>query len=72
MESQALKELVRKIFNDEKIKSQFMANPNSVLATFSLTEDEKKAVLKTHGRLGQMFSNSTHLEATIEPDAFWP
>ena len=71
MKSQALQELVRKIFSDEKIKSQFMANPDSVLVKFSLTEDEKKAVLKTHVRLGQMTSDSTQLEATIEPDVFW-
>jgi hypothetical protein len=71
MKSQALQELVKKIFSDEEIKSQFMANPDSVLAMFSLTEDEKKAVLKTHVRLGQMTSDSAQLEATIEPDVFW-
>ena len=30
MESQALQELVRKIFSDEETKSQFAANPESV------------------------------------------
>ena len=68
MESQALQELVKKIFSDEEIRSQFMANPDSVLSQFSLTEDEKKAVLKTHARLGLMTSDSAQLEATIEPN----
>jgi hypothetical protein len=72
LESQALQELVKKIFSDEEIKSQFIANPNSVLSMFSLTDNEKKAVLKTQARLGQMISNSAQLEASIEPDAFWP
>ena len=71
MNSQALQELVRKIFSDEEIRSQFMTNPNSVLSEFPLTEEEKKAVLKTHVRLGQMTSNSAQLEAIIEPYDKW-
>ena len=71
MKSQALQELVRKIFSDEKIKSQFMANPDSVLVKFSLTEDEKKAVLKTHAKLGLLNSDSAQLDAFIEPNSFW-
>jgi hypothetical protein len=71
MKSQELQELVRKIFSDEEIRAQFMANPDSVLSQFSLTEDEKKAVLKTHARSGLITSDSVQLEATIEPYAWW-
>ena len=71
MKSQELQELVRKIFSDEEIRAQFMANPDSVLSQFSLTEDEKKAVLKTHVRSGLITSDSVQLEAIIEPYAWW-
>ena len=71
MKSQALQELVREIFTDEKIRAQFVSNPDSLLSQFSLTEDEKKAVLKTHGSLGQMTSPSAQLEATIDPYNTW-
>ena len=71
MKSQALQELVRKIFSDEKIRSQFMTNPDGVLAKFSLTEEEKKAVLKTHIRLGQTACNSAQIESTTDPYNFW-
>ena len=71
MKSQALQDLVREIFSDEEIRSQFMTNPNSVLSRFSLTEDEKKAVLKTNARLGLIASNSNRLEAVIEPTDLW-
>ena len=71
MGSQALQELVKKIFSDEESKAQFMANPDSVLSKFSLTEDEKKAVLTTHGRLGLVTSDSAQLEAAIGPTVWW-
>jgi len=71
MKSRALQELVKKIFSDEKIKSQFMTNPDSILSQFSLTEDERKAVLKTHARLGQMDSDSVLLDTAIEPNIWW-
>ena len=71
MKSQSLQELVKKIFGDEKTKSQFMANPDSVLSQFDLTEQEKKAVLNTHAKLGLVTSDSQQLEAAIDPTANW-
>ncbi len=68
MKSQALQELVKKIFGDEKTKSEFMSNPDSVLARFNLTETEKRAVLKTHAKLGLATSGSQQLEAAVA----WP
>lgn len=68
MKSQALQELVKKIFGDEKTKSEFMSNPDSILAQFNLTETEKKAVLNTHARLGLVTSDSQQLEAVLD----WP
>ncbi len=71
MKSQKLQELVRSIFTDEKIKSQFLNDPNSVLSNFPLTEGEKKAVLSTHAKLGLITSDSIQLEANIGPLVWW-
>ena len=71
MKSQALQEMIKKIFSDEKTKSQFMASPESVISNYSLTETEKKAVLSTHARLAPTAGNSTQLEAVIGPMAIW-
>ena len=37
MKSQALQELVKKIFGDEKTKQEFQKDPDSVLARYNLT-----------------------------------
>ena len=71
MKLQALQELVKKIFGDEKTKQQFLEDPDSVLVQFNLTEQEKKAVLRTHTKLGLVTSDSQQLEAVLEPTAFW-
>ncbi len=71
MKSQALQELVKKIFQDEKTRLQFESDPDSVLAQFSLTEQEKKAVLATHAKLGLVTGGSQHLEAALDPNVIW-
>ena len=71
MKSQALQDLVKKIFGDEKTKAQFLKDPETVLAKFALTEQERQAVLKTHARLGLVNSNSPQLEAAIDPTSEW-
>jgi hypothetical protein len=71
MKSQALQDLVKKIFSDEKTKLQFMSNPDSVLSQFALTEQEKKAVLNAYGKIGLVTSNSNQFEAVIDPLIYW-
>jgi len=71
MKSQALQELVKKIFGDEKTKQQFLKDPDSVLAQFELTEQEKKALLKTQAKLGLVTSDSQQLEAALDPTVNW-
>lgn len=71
MKSQALQEMIKKIFSDEKTKLQFISNPESVIAQFNLTEQEKKAVLNTHARLGLATADSQQLEAVLEPLTIW-
>ena len=71
MKSQALQELIKKIFGDEKTRLQFESDPDSVLAQFTLTEQEKKAVLNTHAKLGLVTADSQQLEAALDPTASW-
>jgi len=71
MKSQALQDLIKNIFNDEKTRLQFESDPDSVLSQFSLTEQEKKAVLNTHAKLGLVTSDSQQLEATLNPTTNW-
>jgi hypothetical protein len=71
MKSQALQELVKKIFGDENTKQQFLKDPSSVLAQFNLTEQEKRAVLSTHAKMGLVTSNSQQLEAALDPANPW-
>jgi restriction endonuclease Mrr len=71
MKSQALQEMVKKIFSDEKTKHQFLKDPDSVIAQFNLTEQEKKAVLNTHAKLGLATADSQQLEAALDPLGYW-
>jgi hypothetical protein len=71
MKSQALQEMIKKVFSDERTKLQFMSNPNSVLAQFKLTEQEKRAVLNTHAKLGLATADSQQLEAALDPTIIW-
>lgn len=71
MKSQALQELVKRIFGDEKTKHQFAKDPESVLRQYTLTEQEKKAVLSTHAKLGLVTSGSQQLEAVLRANDGW-
>jgi thiamine biosynthesis lipoprotein ApbE len=71
MKSPELQNLIKSIFSNEKSKAEFMSNPDSVLSKFNLTEQEKKAVIKTHTRLGLVTSNSSQLEEALDPTWQW-
>ncbi len=71
MKSQALQQLVSKIFGDEKIKREFQENPDAVLARYHLTEQEKEAVLLTYRNLGLVASGSEKFEKNIQPHGGW-
>lgn len=70
MESKVLQEMVKKVFNDEKIRKQFISDPRSVMDQYSLTETEKSAVMKTHS-MGLVTGNSTQVAAAIDPRTGW-
>jgi restriction endonuclease Mrr len=71
MKSKVLQQLVSKIFGDENTKREFQENPESVLARYDLTEQEKKAVLLTHKNFGLVASGSEQFEETIQPTGGW-
>ena len=71
MKSQALQSFVKKIFGDERTRLQFESDPDSVLSRFHLTEQEKKAVLNTHAKLGLVTSGSQQLEAVLDSTVDW-
>jgi hypothetical protein len=71
MKSQALQDLVKKIFGDEKTKAEFLSNPDGVLDRYELSEPEKKAVLNLHAKVGLATADSQQLEAAIGPTWTW-
>ncbi|OGN90320.1 MAG: hypothetical protein A2158_00715 [Chloroflexi bacterium RBG_13_46_14] len=71
MKSQALHNLVKAIFKDEKSRKEFTANPDNFLSRFDLTDDEKKAVLNVNTKLGLVSGNSDQLAAAFDPTVIW-
>jgi hypothetical protein len=71
MKSQALQELVRKIFSDDTIRKQFESDPDGYLAKCDLSEQEKKAVLSVQSKLGTVSSGSPQFEAIIDAKDEW-
>lgn len=71
MKSQALQELVKKIFGDEETKQEFLKDPDRVIAKYNLTEQEKKAILNTHAKLGLVATGSEQLEVTLSANQGW-
>ncbi|MDD4923455.1 MAG: hypothetical protein PHF74_01295 [Dehalococcoidales bacterium] len=71
MKSQSLQEMVKNIFCDEATKEQFLANPDSVMSRYNLSDHERTAVLNTNARLGLATSNSPALSVGIEAALFW-
>lgn len=70
MKSQ-LQEMVKRVFSDESTKEQFLANPDSVMSRYNLTEHERTAVLNTSSRLGLATSDSPALAASIQAGIIW-
>ena len=71
MKSQALQELITNIFNDEKTRQEFRDNPESVVSKYSLSKQEKTAVLKTHAKLGLATADSQQLISAFDPFIMW-
>ncbi len=67
----ALQDFVKKVFGDEQTKKQFMADPESVISQFALTDQEKAAVRKTHASFGMVTSSSPQMEAALRANDGW-
>ena len=71
MESQALHQLVSTIFGNRETREEFVKNPESVLSRYTLTEQEKTAIMNTHARLGLVTGDSVQLDTIFEPNTMW-
>jgi len=71
MRSKSLSKLVKKVFSDEEVKKQFISDPDSVMSQFKLTEQEKRAVLRTHARMELASTGSAPGVTLAEPLAMW-
>jgi len=71
MASRELQKLVKKIFGDEPTRREFEKNPDGVLTQFGLSDQEKRAVLKLHDRVGTEICSPQQLEAALDPNIFW-
>jgi hypothetical protein len=71
MNSQAIRDLVKAVFSDEKTRQEFVSDPNRVIARYALTDPEKEAVLGTYISTGLVTGNSAALAADIQPLGFW-
>jgi hypothetical protein len=70
MESQALKELVKKVHGDPQTKQEFLSNPSRILSQFDLTEAEVEAVLSAHARLA-LATPDAQLDTDADPLIAW-
>jgi hypothetical protein len=71
MKSQGLQELIKKIFGDDQTRLQFISDPESVIAQFELTQQEKRAVLDLQANPGLMGTDSAQIEIAIRPNIGW-
>jgi len=70
MESQALKDLVKKLYSDSTARQQFLSDPDSILSQFSLSSAEKEAVLGRHARMA-LATPSGQMATGAEPMIAW-
>ena len=70
MKSLGLQKLINRLFNDVTAREEFLKNPDAVIAKYSLTENEKDAVMRTYGKVG-LATDSVQLEAEIGPLSYW-
>ena len=71
MKSNALSQFVQKLFSDEETKKQFIADPESIMAGFELTETERKAILSKHAMMELSVPGSGSSNVAYGPMAAW-
>jgi hypothetical protein len=65
MQSSGLKSMVNYIFSNGKARSEFQTNPEKVMAEFDLSDNERKAILASHAKLGLVSGGSATLASEI-------
>lgn len=71
METRALRELIKKVFSDQKTRVEFEKDPEKVVARFKLSEQERNAVLATRMKLGLAAADGVQLDQAVDPAIFW-
>ena len=72
MKSQALQEMVKTINSDEKTRTRFQTDPESVISQFALNEEEKRAVLNMHAKFGLGIAGASKLDSSDpSPLVYW-
>jgi hypothetical protein len=71
MKTNALQELVNKVFSDQRTRIEFENDPEKVIARFRLSEPERRAVLATQLKLGLATAGGAELQETDDPTIFW-
>lgn len=71
MNSTELQKLVKSIFGSEETRQAFESNPEKALDRFTLTKEERKAVLDVHDSLGTVATDSREMIASIRAHYNW-
>lgn len=71
MRSRSLASFVQKVFGDEATKKQFIADPESVMAGYELTETERQAVLGRYAMMELATTGSATSKVAYGPMAGW-
>jgi hypothetical protein len=71
MMTNALQELVNKVFSDQKARTEFEKDPETVIARFRLSEPERNAVLATQMKLGLAAAGGVRLDQAVDPIILW-
>jgi hypothetical protein len=71
MKSETLKKFISDIFNDETKKSEFIENPQRAMSGYGLSNQERKALMNVHDKVGLVSSDSAALEAALKPTIEW-
>ncbi len=71
MNTTELQKLIESIFSNEETRQQFESNPEKVLDRFTLTKEERKAVLDVHDSLGTVVTDSREMIAAIRAHYNW-
>jgi hypothetical protein len=71
MKSETLKKFISDIFKDETKKNEFLEDPRHAMSEYGLSDQERKALMNVHDKIGVVSSDSVALEAALKPTIEW-